>query len=206
MPEIQNSAEPVAGPVAARWPLLRLGFRPFYLGAAAYAVVAMGLWFVVFTGRMAVAPRLSPVLWHAHEMLYGFVIAVIVGFLLTAGQVWTQLSTPRGPALGALFALWAAARVAAVCGPYALFFLLDGSFLIIVAAVFIGLLVRSGNRRNAAIGGVLALHGCGYCLDMHSKDARASRETEQRLYVLPAWRDSRSSVNVSEPHWLGPRH
>ena len=137
--------------------MLRLGFRPFYLGAAAYAVVAMGLWFLVFTGRMAVAPRLSPVLWHAHEMLYGFVIAVIVGFLFTAGQVWTQLSTPRGPALGALFALWAAARVAAVYGPYALFFLLDGSFLIIVAAVFISLLVRSGNRRNAAIGGVLAL-------------------------------------------------
>ncbi|WP_026285013.1 NnrS family protein [Thiomonas sp. FB-6] len=157
MARLQVSAETAAHPAATGWPLLRLGFRPFYLGASAYAVLAMGLWFLVFTGRMEVAPRLSPVLWHAHEMLYGFVVAVIVGFLLTAGRVWTQLSTPRGPALGALFALWAAGRVAAASGPYMLFFLLDGSFLIIVAAVFAGLLLRAGNRRNAAVGGVLAL-------------------------------------------------
>ena len=157
MARLQLSAETAAHPAATGWPLLRLGFRPFYLGASAYAVLAMGLWFLVFTGRMEVAPRLSPVLWHAHEMLYGFVVAVIVGFLLTAGRVWTQLSTPRGPALGALFALWAAGRVAAASGPYMLFFLLDGSFLIVVAGVFIGLLVRSGNRRNAAVGAVLAM-------------------------------------------------
>lgn len=157
MARLQLSAEPAAHSAATGWPLLRLGFRPFYLGASAYAVLAMGLWFLVFTGRMEAAPRLSPVLWHAHEMLYGFVAAVVVGFLLTAGRVWTQLATPRGPALGALFALWAAARVAAASGPYMLFFLLDGSFLIIVAAVFAGLLLRAGNRRNAAVGAVLAL-------------------------------------------------
>ena len=156
MPQPTPQAHRAASRAAPGWPLLRLGFRPFYLGAAAFAVIAMGLWFPVFTGRMAVAPRLGPVLWHAHEMLYGFVVAVVVGFLFTAGRVWTGLATPRGPALGALFAWWAAARVAAVCGPYALFSLLDGSFLVVVAGVFIGLLVRSGNRRNAAVGGVLA--------------------------------------------------
>lgn len=156
VPQSQPCVAPAAPAVASGWPLLRLGFRPFYLGATAFAVAAMGLWLLALGGRIAIAPRLGPLLWHAHEMLFGFVVAVVVGFLFTAGRVWTGLPTPRGRALAALFAWWAAARVAALRGPYAAFFLLDASFLIVVAGVFIHLLVRSGNRRNAAVGAVLA--------------------------------------------------
>ncbi len=104
-------------------PLLLLGFRPFYLLAAAAAAVLPALWLAMMTGALAVQPALPASLWHGHEMIFGFVIAAIVGFLFTAGGVWTGLPTPTG-ALLATFALhWLAARVAALTGPYALFFL-----------------------------------------------------------------------------------
>lgn len=147
----------VAQPVPGGMPFLRLGFRPFYLGAALFGVAAMLLWYGIFLGQLAPRPGLAPVPWHAHEMLFGFAVAVIVGFLLTAGKAWTGLPTPRGAALGALFALWAAARVAAVAAPYPVFFVLDVALLPLVSAVFIRVLVRAGNKRNLKIGAVLAL-------------------------------------------------
>jgi uncharacterized protein involved in response to NO len=144
-------------PAARGLPFLRLGFRPFYFGAALFAVAAMLLWQRIFTGQLAPASGLAPLLWHAHEMLFGFVAAVIVGFLLTAGKAWTGLPTPRGAHLGVLFALWASARIAALVAPYPVFFFLDVVFLPLVAALFIDLLARANNRRNMAIGAVLAL-------------------------------------------------
>lgn len=77
------------------WPVPRLGFRPFYLGAALFAVLAVPLWIAMLLGAFVPDLALAPVLWHAHEMLYGFAVAVIVGFLLTAGRAWTGLVTPR---------------------------------------------------------------------------------------------------------------
>jgi uncharacterized protein involved in response to NO len=148
---------PAHAPPLPGVPLLRLGFRPFYLGAAAFGAVGMLLWFFIFTGRLALNTGLAPQLWHAHEMLFGFVAAVVIGFLLTAGQAWTQLPTPRGAALGGLALLWLLARVAAVGAPYPVFAALDVALLPLVAGVFISLLVRSRNKRNAAVGAVLAL-------------------------------------------------
>src|SRR5574337_15597 len=89
-----------------------------------------------------------PVLWHAHEMIYGFAVAVVVGFLMTAGKAWTGLPTPRGPALGALAALWIAARCAALAAPYAVYAVLDFALLPLVAAIFGRVLLRAGNHRN----------------------------------------------------------
>jgi hypothetical protein len=90
-------------------PLLRLGFRPFYIGAAAYAAIAVPLWVAAALGLIVLPTTISALLWHAHEMLFGFASAVIVGFLLTAGKAWTGQPTPRGAALGALALLWLAA-------------------------------------------------------------------------------------------------
>ncbi len=148
-----------AQPLPQGVPFLRLGFRPFYFGAALFAVAVMLLWLGIFLGRLTPASGLSPVLWHAHEMLFGFAAAVIVGFLLTAGRAWTGLPTPRGAMLAALFALWAAARVAALAAPHAVFFALDVVLLPLVAALFVRLLWRAGNRRNLKVGAVLALLG-----------------------------------------------
>lgn len=156
-------AEPVAlgrgagGPAPQGWPVLRLGFRPFYLAAALAAVGAMALWPAVFMGRMRPASGLAPTLWHAHEMLFGVMMAVVVGFLFTAGKVWTGQGTPRGAALGALVALWLAGRVAGLLAPAWAFALLDGAFLPLVAAIFVRLLVRAGQWHNAAVAATLSL-------------------------------------------------
>lgn len=146
-----------AGPAPLGWPLLRLGFRPFYLGAAAFAALAVPLWWALYAGLLSLPLVVAPLLWHAHEMLFGFAVAVIVGFLLTAGKAWTGLPTPRGAALGGLAALWLAARLAAFSGSYALYALLDVLLLPLVAAIFLRLLLRAGNRRNLPLAGILVL-------------------------------------------------
>ncbi|MBP6902236.1 MAG: NnrS family protein [Burkholderiaceae bacterium] len=140
------------------WPLLRLGFRPFYLGAAAFAALAVPAWVAQLLGVLPLQPSLPPLLWHAHEMLFGFAVAVILGFLLTAGKAWTGLATPRGASLGALALLWLAARLAAVAlpaGGHALYVLLDLALLPCVALIFLRLLLRAGNRRNLPLAGLL---------------------------------------------------
>ncbi|MBC7482572.1 MAG: NnrS family protein [Rhizobacter sp.] len=144
-------------PQAHGWPVLRLGFRPFYLGAAAFAALAVPLWVAIVLGHVSVALALPPLLWHAHEMLFGFAAAVIVGFLLTAGKAWTGLGTPRGPVLGALALLWLAARVAAVVAPYPVYAALDVLLLPLVAGLLAAVLLRAGNRRNLPLAGILLL-------------------------------------------------
>ncbi len=141
-------AREAPSPAARGWPLLRLGFRPFYLGAAALAALAVPLWVAVLMGAVALPGAVPPLLWHAHEMLFGFAAAVIVGFLLTAGKAWTGLATPRGPVLGGLVLLWLAARLAALWAPYAVYAALDVLLLPLVAGLLAAVLLRAGNRRN----------------------------------------------------------
>jgi uncharacterized protein involved in response to NO len=137
--------------------VLRLGFRPFYLGAAVFALLAVPLWVALLLGQVRLELTVAPVLWHAHEMLFGFAAAVIVGFQLTAGKAWTGLATPRGAFLGVLALLWIAARVAAVLAPYAVYAALDLVLLPAVAAILVDLLVRARNRRNLPLAAILLL-------------------------------------------------
>lgn len=137
------------------WPLFRLGFRPFYLGAAVFAGLAVPLWLALFLGWVSLDLGVAPLLWHAHEMLFGFGVAVIVGFLLTAGKAWTALPTPRGAALVALAGVWLAARLAPLVAPYAVYAALDMLLLPAVAAVLIDVLLRANNRRNLPLAGLL---------------------------------------------------
>lgn len=144
-------------PALVGWPVLRLGFRPFYLGGTLLAALMVPWWVAIFLGYAPTASGVAPVLWHAHEMLFGFATAIIVGFLLTAGKAWTGLATPRGAALGALVLLWLAARVASVAAPYALYAVLDFALLPLVAGVFARLLLRARNHRNLPLALILAL-------------------------------------------------
>ena len=139
------------------WPVLRLGFRPFYLVAAALACLAVPLWVAAMLDAITLDVAVAPMLWHAHEMLLGFATGVIVGFLLTAVKAWTGLQTPRGAALGALVALWIAARVAAWVGPYPVYALLDVVLLPAVAVILLRILLRAGNKRNLPLVGILLL-------------------------------------------------
>ena len=127
---------------------LSIGFRPFYLGAAGFALLSVPLWILNYAVAEVPQPSVSPLLWHAHEMIFGFAVAVIVGFLLTAVRNWTGLPTADGARLAALFGLWLAARLANWLSPGMLPILLDGGFLF-TAAILIGApILKSRNRRN----------------------------------------------------------
>jgi uncharacterized protein involved in response to NO len=154
LPILNNTPAP---PAPQGMPWLRLAFRPFYLGAALLAALIVPLWVAVFLGALQWQPATQPLLWHAHEMLFGFAIAVIVGFLMTAGKSWTGLQTPRGPALGALFLLWLSARVASLVAPYAVFAVLDLALLPIIGLIFLRLLIQSRNWRNVPLALILLL-------------------------------------------------
>ena len=153
--EVKAAAQALPG-----WPVLRLGFRPFYIGGALLAALIVPLWVAVFLGYVPLAPSVPALLWHAHEMLFGFAVAIIVGFLMTAGKAWTGLGTPRGPVLGGLILLWLAARVTSVVGPYVLYAVLDLALLPLVAGIFVRLLLRARNHRNLPMALILALLAC----------------------------------------------
>jgi uncharacterized protein involved in response to NO len=136
------------------WALWQLGLRPFYLVASAFASLSIGLWAAQYAGWLT-RPYLDGPMWHAHEMIFGFALAVIAGFLLTAVRNWTGQPTPSGGALMALVGLWIAGRVLLLT-PFALTAAAIDTLFPVVVAVSIGLpLVRSGNRRNYMFIGLL---------------------------------------------------
>jgi uncharacterized protein involved in response to NO len=126
-----------------------LGFRPFFLAAGLFAVVLLGLWLAILQGGFAIGP-LAPAVWHGHEMLFGFTVAVIAGFLLTAAQNWTGIRTPSGPPLAALFLLWLAGRLGFLVPglPPGLVALVDLAFLPVLALVLGSPIIRANQFKN----------------------------------------------------------
>ncbi len=147
--------EPSRAP-ARRLALFDLGFRPFYLLASVFAALSVPLWALQFSGWLGVTYLAGPI-WHAHEMLFGFTLAVIVGFLFTAGRNWTGLQTPTGWPLAALAALWLAARVL-VLTPWGEAAAAANVAFPLAAAIGLGLpFWRARNRRNYFFVGLLVL-------------------------------------------------
>lgn len=103
----------ITEPVNDRIALLHLGFRPFFLLAGVAGVLLMAAWFWLyqFGHTLPAALPLAPTTWHAHEMIYGYTLAVIAGFLLTAMRNWTNVQTLHGPTLLVLVLLWLGARL-----------------------------------------------------------------------------------------------
>ena len=92
-------------------PILRLGFRPLFLVAAGFSIVALITWAGVLTQSWSFEPYGGSYWWHAHEMLFGFVSTVVAGFLLTAVQSWTGVPGVKGARLLFLVLLWLSARI-----------------------------------------------------------------------------------------------
>jgi len=138
-------------------PVLALGFRPFYLAAAGFAVLAVPAWLLIYTGKLSAMPGFNGLGWHIHEMLFGFAPAVIAGFLLTAVRNWTGRPTPTGPSLGALVLLWAAGRVLVVTGPVAAAAVVDTAFLPALGLAVALPVWRSRNTRNFKVIGIIAV-------------------------------------------------
>jgi uncharacterized protein involved in response to NO len=143
--------EPATPPTFTPWqtghPVWQLAFRPFYLVAALFAALAMPLWMAQYLGWMQVRPHVD-LAWHMHEMVFGVAMAVVVGFLFTAGRAWTGLWTPRHGHLAGLVALWFGGRVAMLTGPAWLAALLDLPLLPLAALAMYRVLSASGNKRN----------------------------------------------------------
>jgi uncharacterized protein involved in response to NO len=137
-------------------PLWRLGFRPFYLLAAGFAALSVPLWMASYFGALPGWGQLG-VGWHMHEMVFGMALAVIIGFLYTAARTWTGLATPTRGHLAALALLWLLGRVAMLVAPPALAAIVDVLFLPFAAWPLYRVLVRSGNRRNLFLVGLLGL-------------------------------------------------
>jgi uncharacterized protein involved in response to NO len=135
--------------------LLALGFRPLYLLAATFAAVSVPAWIASYYG--VAGPFQVGLAWHAHEMMFGFVVAVVVGFLYTAGRNWTGLWTPRGAQLGAIAALWIAGRVAMFAAPAPVAAAVDFAFLPVAAWPLYRVLKQSNNKRNMFLVGLLGL-------------------------------------------------
>lgn len=96
--------------------LFNLGFRPFFLGAAVFAMLSIVMWLMVYFGLGVQMSGITSAQWHAHEMLYGYGLAVVAGFLLTAVKNWTGIQTVHGKPLLGLFAVWCVSRLLFLSG------------------------------------------------------------------------------------------
>jgi len=137
-----------------------LAFRPFFIAGAAAAVALMLPWLLFLSGHAGTGVYFSGTLWHAHEMLFGFVAAVITGFLLTAVQTWTGLPGLRGGGLAGLVVLWLTGRLLMafpVDSPLWINTVVDLLHLPVVAGVLGASVVRVKQWRNAIFIPILLL-------------------------------------------------
>ncbi len=152
---IKNPAQPVP-----QFALFNLGFRPFFLLAGVHALISIFIWGGIYIYGWP-APRLpfTPMQWHAHEMIFGYGMAVAAGFLLTAVRNWTHIQTPQGYALAGLASLWLAARLAGWIYPEQVLpmLLLDLMFDgWLIVAIFMPIL-RARQYKNIGIASKLVL-------------------------------------------------
>ena len=134
--------------------LFSYGFRPFFLFGALYAALSILLWLPAYFGELTIATHFAPVDWHVHELLFGFLPAIITGFLFTAVPNWTGRMPLQGKMLLALVLLWAGGRVAvalsAIIG-WQTAMLADGAFLVSVTLVIAREIIAGRNYRNLKV-------------------------------------------------------
>jgi uncharacterized protein involved in response to NO len=119
--------------------LFNLGFRPFFLGAAIFSVISITLWSAIYDLQLSIPiNNISIFQWHAHEMIYGYGMAVIAGFLLTAVRNWTGVQTLHGTPLLILFSLWMMARILFLFGTT---YLLIAALFDIAFALYLGIAI-----------------------------------------------------------------
>jgi len=136
------------------WPVLAAGFRPFFLAAAIQAAVAILVWLPVFFGEVSLTSAFAPRDWHVHEMLYGYLPAVITGFLFTAIPNWTGRLPIQGTPLLGLVVVWIAGRLCVTFSAETTWWvamLVDAGFLLLVALAAAREIVAGRNWRNLAV-------------------------------------------------------
>jgi len=176
-------------------------FRPFFLFGAAFADIAIALWLGVWIMGLSFQPAGGIYFWHQHEMAFGFVLAIIIGFLLTAVQNWTGQRATHGKHLILLFSLWALSRLIllisgfagtnfpANCFLYAAA-ILDCAFLLMAALHMGKLLIAANNRRNLFFMPLLlalaCLNGLSYLGALQANPALINWGVRGALFIFVA--------------------
>jgi uncharacterized protein involved in response to NO len=143
------------------------GFRPFFLFGAVWAAIAVALWLPILSGHLSLPSTLAPIEWHTHELIFGYVPAIVAGFLLTAVPNWTGRLPIVGTRLALLFVVWCAGRMAIFFSqllgawPAAA---VDMAFLAFLGGVIAREIIASGNTSNLKVlaGVTLLLIGNGW--------------------------------------------
>ncbi len=135
-------------------PFLELGFRPFFLGSSFFAMLTMALWSAVYIFQIDFTlEHISQYEWHAHEMLFGYAIAVITGFLLTSVRTWSKMNTASGYTLLILFLCWVCARILYLFGTtyiaYAAIF--DLTFILSLAYILSHRIIKAKQWKQVGI-------------------------------------------------------
>lgn len=131
--------------------LFSQGFRPFFLAAALWSIAALAMWVGMLAGGTSLPSRFDPLAWHAHEMLFGFVMAAVAGFLLTAIPNWTHRLPVSGLPLAMLAGLWLLGRIGCAVSalvPAWVAVAADLSFPVTLVAVVAREIVAGRNWRN----------------------------------------------------------
>jgi uncharacterized protein involved in response to NO len=161
-------------------PVLSYGFRPFFLAAALWACLAMLLWIGLLSGWWTFDIGYGVIAWHAHEFLFGYIAAVMTGFILTAIPNWTGRFPLQGKPLLALFALWLVGRAAMLAtdeigsGAAAI---VDCTYLIVLTAVITREIVAGSNWRNLRVAVLIGLTAA----------ANIVFQTEVVIYAAPTY-------------------
>ena len=140
--------------------LFSYGFRPFFLFGAAYAGAMIPLWLAVFSGEASLPTAFAPRDWHVHEMLFGYVSAVIAGFLLTAIPNWTGRLPIQGAPLAVLFSAWFAGRLATTFSSFIgwqIALLVDAAFLLLLAGAVAREIMAGRKWNNLKVVGIITL-------------------------------------------------
>ena len=150
----------MADAAPAKWALFRYGFRPFFLAAGLAALLLVPWWAAALAWGVPLGTSWPAALWHGHEMLFGFIVAAVAGFLLTAVPSWTGARGFAGWPLVLLAGLWLTGRigVSASAGlPLPVVAALDLSFLPALAGFVLVPLVRARNRNSPLLAVLLGL-------------------------------------------------
>ena len=155
---LEEPTDPKGSPPNLR-AFLELGFRPLYMAGTFWALVAIAVW--VYAPQILTG-HLNGIAWHAHEMLWGFIATIAVGFLMTAGSNWTGINPLQGRSLALACSLWVAARVGYLVPGDAAFWVAmtaELGFFLLASSAMLRAVVLSKNTRNYAVPGLLAALG-----------------------------------------------
>ena len=182
-----SRAKPYQGPA-----LLSCGFRPFFLLGSGWAALSVALWLPLFEGEIALPTLFAPRDWHVHEMLFGYIAAVLTGFLLTAIPNWTGRLPLQGFSLLFLVIVWVAGRIAIWCSVYVgglVGAIVDCSFLAVLVAAVAREIIAGKNWRSLKVlipVSILALANVGFHAEanIRGSSAYALRTSVAAILIL----------------------